>query len=97
MKSIVDLKDRGRTNQVRVVIGDLCPHDIEGVDLPGLIAEGLSNGEIAKRLFLSRKTVSNRVSVVFRKLEVPDRARAIVLAREAGLGRKSRNHGGTTP
>ena len=51
-----------------------------------LIAAGRSNAEIADRLFLSPKTVRNRVSSIFDKLQVADRAQAIVRAREAGLG-----------
>ncbi|MGN6577569.1 MAG: response regulator [Nocardioides sp.] len=51
-----------------------------------LIAEGASNGDIARRLFLSDKTVRNYVSSIFTKLGVDNRSAAIVLAREAGLG-----------
>lgn len=41
---------------------------------------------IADRLFLSPKTVRNQVSTIFSKLQVTDRAEAIIKAREAGLG-----------
>ena len=51
-----------------------------------LIAQGLNNAEIADQLVLSRKTVSNHISNIFSKLQVADRAQAIVRAREAGLG-----------
>jgi DNA-binding NarL/FixJ family response regulator len=51
-----------------------------------LIAQGLSNPEIASRLYLSPKTVRNHISNIFAKLQVADRAHAIVRAREAGLG-----------
>jgi DNA-binding NarL/FixJ family response regulator len=51
-----------------------------------LMARGMSNQEIARRLYLSQKTVRNHVSKVFLKLQVADRAHAIVRAREAGLG-----------
>ncbi|MGH3085999.1 MAG: response regulator [Rubrobacteraceae bacterium] len=51
-----------------------------------LIAEGRNNSEIARRLFLSPKTVGNYVSNIFTKLQVADRAGAIIRAREAGLG-----------
>jgi DNA-binding NarL/FixJ family response regulator len=52
-----------------------------------LLAAGRNNSEIARALVLSPKTVRNHVSNVFAKLHVADRAQAIVLAREAGLGR----------
>lgn len=51
-----------------------------------LVANGLSNAEIAAQLALSLKTVRNHVSNIFSKLQVADRARAIIRAREAGLG-----------
>jgi DNA-binding NarL/FixJ family response regulator len=52
-----------------------------------LLAAGCSNTEIARRLYLSPKTVRNNVSSIFTKLQVADRAHAIVRARAAGLGR----------
>lgn len=52
-----------------------------------LMASGLTNAEIGQRLFLSSKTVSNNVSVIFDKLQVAGRPKAIVEARNAGLGR----------
>ena len=51
-----------------------------------LIAQGQSNTVIARRLVLSPKTVSNYVSSIFSKLQVADRAQAMLRAREAGLG-----------
>jgi DNA-binding NarL/FixJ family response regulator len=51
-----------------------------------LIAAGSGNVTIAQRLFLSPKTVRNNVSNIFVKLQVADRAEAIVRARRAGLG-----------
>lgn len=51
-----------------------------------LIAQGVSNLEIANRLVLSPKTVRNHVSNIFSKLQVADRAQAIIRGREAGLG-----------
>ena len=51
-----------------------------------LITEGLSNAEIAERLEISEKTVSNHVSNVFDKLGVWTRAQAMVFARDRGFG-----------
>jgi DNA-binding NarL/FixJ family response regulator len=51
-----------------------------------MVAMGKSNAEIARGLFVSPKTVRNHVSNIFSKLQVTDRAQAIVRAREAGLG-----------
>lgn len=51
-----------------------------------LIARGLNNPLIAARLGLSPKTIRNHVSNIFSKLQVRDRADAIVRAREAGMG-----------
>ncbi|NTU80357.1 MAG: response regulator transcription factor [Chloroflexales bacterium] len=51
-----------------------------------LIAQGHANPAIAQQLCLSLKTVGNYVSNIFSKLQVADRAQAIIRAREAGLG-----------
>jgi DNA-binding NarL/FixJ family response regulator len=51
-----------------------------------LVARGLGNAAIAERLGISLKTVRNVVSAVLVKLRAADRAAAVVLAREAGLG-----------
>jgi len=50
-----------------------------------LIAHGLTNDEIAERLFLSMATVKTHVNHVFMKLRVRDRAQAVVLAYESGI------------
>lgn len=54
------------------------------------IAEGLDNTEIAASLGLSEKTVRNHITRVFDKIGVEHRYEAIVRARDAGLGMKSR-------
>jgi len=56
-------------------------------DILNLLANSASNHEIAQQLDLSPKTVSNYVSNIFNKLQVADRAEAILRARDAGLGR----------
>jgi DNA-binding NarL/FixJ family response regulator len=54
-----------------------------------LLAAGRSNQEIADTLFLTSKTVRNYVSNIFSKLQVTDRAQAIIRARDAGLGKET--------
>ena len=61
-----------------------------------LVAQGRSNAEITAHLVLSPKTVRNHVSNIFSKLQVRDRAEAIVRAREAGMGGET-PAGGRTP
>jgi len=52
-----------------------------------LIAAGVRNAEIARQMSVAPKTVANHISAIFNKLQVADRSQAIVLARDAGLGR----------
>jgi DNA-binding NarL/FixJ family response regulator len=54
-----------------------------------LLARGELNAAIARRLGLSAKTIRNHVSNIFAKLQVADRAQAVIRAREAGLGKNS--------
>jgi DNA-binding CsgD family transcriptional regulator len=64
---------------------ELTEREIEILDL---IAQGHNNSFIAGKLSLSIKTVQNYVSSILSKLQVADRAMAIVRAREAGFGKK---------
>ena len=56
-------------------------------DLLELIAQGRDNAQVAATLGLSEKTVRNHITHIFAKLEVENRAQAIVLARNAGFGK----------
>jgi DNA-binding NarL/FixJ family response regulator len=72
------------TRTARGAFPDLTDREREILDL---IAAGRNNQEIAGQLYLSLKTVRNYVSSILTKLQVADRAQAIVRAREAGFGR----------
>jgi DNA-binding NarL/FixJ family response regulator len=72
-----------RPAAVAAVFPGLTEREHEVLDL---IAAGRNNTDIASTLVLSPKTVRNHVSNIFTKLQVADRAEAIVRAREAGLG-----------
>ena len=60
----------------------LTPRELEVIRLVG---RGLSNGEIADRLTLSEATVKTHVARIFAKLDLRDRAQAVVVAYETGL------------
>jgi two-component system, NarL family, response regulator LiaR len=64
------------------VIGDLSERE---QDILRLLAQGLTNAEIAERLFLTRGTVRNYVSAILAKLGVEDRTQAALLAVNYGL------------
>jgi DNA-binding NarL/FixJ family response regulator len=55
-------------------------------EILALVARGKSNQEIAAQLFVSVKTVRNHVSNILLKLQVADRAQAVIRARDAGIG-----------
>jgi pimeloyl-ACP methyl ester carboxylesterase/DNA-binding CsgD family transcriptional regulator len=64
------------------LIAELTPREVEILER---IAQGLDNAQIAAHLALSEKTVRNHITHIFDKLQVENRSRAIVLAREAGF------------
>jgi DNA-binding NarL/FixJ family response regulator len=65
-------------------LADLTEREREILDL---LAAGASNDAIARKLFVSNKTVRNTVSGIYAKLHANGRAEAIVKAREAGFGK----------
>lgn len=51
------------------------------------MAQGMSNQEIARRLFISEHTVKNHVSSIYRKLGIDDRTRLVLMAIRSGAVR----------
>ena len=79
---VLTLFSQGRSSSVSP-FPELTPRELEMLEL---IAGGLDNPTIARRLFLSEKTVRNRVSAILTKLHARSRAEMVALARDAGLG-----------
>jgi DNA-binding NarL/FixJ family response regulator len=85
---IDNIAGRGTTSggPVRAIPG----HDLSRLtererEILGLVAEGLSNDEIAARLYLSPLTTKTHVSRILTKLDARDRAQLVVIAYESGL------------
>ncbi len=83
VRNFIDL-DEPEPEIFQQPFADLTKREIEVLEL---IAQGLNNAQIADSLCISPKTVRNHITNIFRKLQVADRSQAIVLARDAGLGR----------
>lgn len=81
---IAEYADRAKEPPPAAAMKDLTDRERE---LVGLVGEGLSNDQIARRLFLSPATVKTHVNRAMSKLHARDRAQLVVYAYEAGLVR----------
>ena len=86
-RTVIDgyLQGGGESQSVQL-LGRLTPREKE---ILVLLGDGLSNGQIGQRLYLSSSTVKDYVSVILGKLNVANRVQAAVLAHRAGLGGES--------
>ena len=76
------LTERERIRREQPLVEPLSPREMEVL---ALLAEGLSNQEIAERLTIARGTAKNHVSNILSKLHVHDRTKAVLRAQEIGL------------
>ncbi|MGW5513217.1 response regulator [Nocardia africana] len=79
---IADVTRRRSRPKPAPALNALTPREREVLEL---IAKGMSNTEIAEALFVAEQTVKTHVSKVFSKLDLRDRAQAVVIAYESGL------------
>jgi DNA-binding NarL/FixJ family response regulator len=76
------LAERERIRRQQPLVEPLSPREMEVL---ALLAEGLSNQEIAERLTIARGTAKNHVSNILSKLDARDRTKAVLQAQELGL------------
>ena len=79
---IEDYARRPPPREQPAALGELTPRELEVLRL---VARGLSNADIAGELFVGDATIKTHVARIFTKLDLHDRAQAVVLAYESGL------------
>lgn len=93
-RRIIDSVTRAHDDRPSHAFPELTAREREILEL---VATGLGNHEIARRLVLSEKTVRNNVAIILTKIQVPDRSAAVAKARDAGLGAARSTRVGTNP
>jgi DNA-binding NarL/FixJ family response regulator len=79
---IEDYAHRPPLRERPAALAELTPRELEVLRL---VARGLSNADIARELFVGDATVKTHVARIFGKLDLHDRAQAVVLSYESGL------------
>lgn len=88
---VVEQVSSHQTQPSSIITGKLTAREVEVLSL---MTRGLSNNDIAEKLFLSEGTVRNHVSAILSKLGVSDRTQAVVMAIQHGLGISEFNNPG---
>ena len=83
VEKLASLTGRGRTKPTGPAVSDVTPR---GRDVLGLIAQGIRDEDISKRLGMSRNTVKNHVSAIYKLTGMRRRSELVIWARERGLG-----------
>jgi DNA-binding NarL/FixJ family response regulator len=74
--------DGPRRSEAAALVAGLTPRELEVL---GLLARGLSNLEISRRLYVSEATTKTHVSNILAKLQITDRVQAVIVAYESGV------------